>query len=192
MGAGSGVAKICRRRNVTRQVYRNLLPIALLLVLVPAARASNTWYVDGVNGNDSNNCETAETACKAIGHAVSLAGSGDSIIVAAATYTEHLTIGFSLKLIGSSASTTIIDGNASGRVMTISSANAQVTLSNLTIRNGNAVVSGVASGGGIYNAGKLTINSSTISGNSASAGCRYPPPYTIALPMVVASTIQPR
>jgi hypothetical protein len=42
-------------------------------------------------------------------------------MVAAATYKENLTIGFNLKLTGSSASTTIIDGGLHGTVLTISS-----------------------------------------------------------------------
>jgi hypothetical protein len=167
VGAGPAIAKISRWRNVMRRIYTNLLPIALFLVLVPTAPAATTWYVDGMDGNDSNNCQTAETACKTIGDAIWLAASGNSIIVEAATYAENLTIGLSLKVIGSGASTTIIDGKAAGRVIVISSANAQVTLSNVTIRNGVAVY-----GGGIYNAGRLTINSSTISGNYA-LGCLH-------------------
>lgn len=149
-----------------RRIYTNLLPIALFLVLAPTALASTTWYVDGVNGSDGNNCQTAQTACKTIGHAISLAGSGDSIIVAPATYTENLTIGLSLSVIGSGASTTIIDGNAAGRVVTIHNSSAQVTLSNITIRNGLA--GGVVpNGGGIDNVGTLTINNTTVSGNGA-------------------------
>jgi hypothetical protein len=88
-------------------------PLLLLaLTLSPAALASSTWYVDGVHGSDNNNCKTPQTACKTIGHAISLAHAGDSIMVAAATYTENLTIGVSLKVIGSGAATTIIDGGA--------------------------------------------------------------------------------
>src|ERR1700680_3492970 len=100
--------------------------------------ASNTWYVDGVNGSDNNNCKSRQHACKTIGHAISLASSGDSIMIAAATYTENLTIGVSLKVIGSGAKTTIIDGGDSGTVVTISNANAHVTLSKVTIRKGSA------------------------------------------------------
>lgn len=122
-----------------------------------------------MNGNDGNNCQTPQTACKTIGHAISLAGSGDSIIVAPATYTENLTIGLSLSVIGSGASTTIIDGNAAGRVVTIPNSSAQVTLSNITIRNGLIG----PYGGGIDNWGTLTINSSTISGNQATAKCPF-------------------
>ncbi|MBV9499229.1 MAG: hypothetical protein JO138_07630 [Acidobacteriaceae bacterium] len=123
--------------------------------------ASNEWYVNGVNGNDSNDCKSPQTACKTIGHAISLAASGGSVIIAAGTYNENLTIGFSLNLIGSGASTTIIDGQAAGSVIVISSS-AQVTLSNLTIRNGLALF-----GGGIYNNARLTINASTVTGNNA-------------------------
>lgn len=143
-----------------RRICTNLLPMVLFLVLAPTALASTTWYVDGVNGNDGNNCQTPQTACKTIGHAISLAAPGDSIIVAAATYAENLTIGFSLNVIGSGASTTILDGARAGRLVTIP--NGLVTFSNVTIRNGLA-----GFGGGIYNNGLLIINNSAVSGNLA-------------------------
>jgi hypothetical protein len=144
------------------------LLLALVLTLAPAALASNKWYVDGVNGGDSNDCMSSQTACQTIGHAISLARWGDTIMVAPATYTENLTINRSLKIIGSDARTTIVDGNRAGTVFTISNAKAHVHLSNLTIRNGSA-----QDGGGVYNSGILTINRSTINGNSASCrqGC---------------------
>ena len=136
--------------------------ISLFLALAPSTLASNTLYVDGVNGNDSNNCTSAQTACKTIGHAISLTSSGDSIMVAPATYTENLTINFSLNLIGSGANTTIIDGGGNSTVVTISSTSGLVTLSRFTIRNGSA-----NTGGGIYNSGTLTINQSIVSANRA-------------------------
>jgi hypothetical protein len=136
--------------------------------------ASNTWYVDGVSGSDSNTCISPTIACKTIGHAISLAASGQSILVAAATYAEHLTIDTSITIVGSGATTTIIDGKGGfGRVVTISNTSAHVILSNLTIRNGSTTN---AAGGGVYNVGTLTINSSTISGNVAAAYCRSPYP----------------
>ena len=67
------------------------LVLVLFLALAPSALAW-TWYVDGVNGNDNNDCKTAQTACQTIGHAISLASSQDSIMVAPATYKENLTI----------------------------------------------------------------------------------------------------
>jgi hypothetical protein len=137
-----------------------------ILALSPTALASNTWYVDGVNGHDQNDCKSPQTACKTIGHAISLAHSGDSIKVAPATYTENLTIAFNLTIVGSCAQTTIIDGGGFNTVVTISNANAHVALSKVTIRNGHAKF-----GGGIFNRGTLTINGSTIGGNSAFNDC---------------------
>jgi len=138
-----------------------------LFVAVPTALASSTWYVDGVHGSDNNDCKSAQHACKTIGHAISMASSGDSIMVAAATYTENLSIGVSLKVIGSGAATTIIDGGGVSTVVKIPNTASHVTVSKLTIRNGVA-----QQGGGIFNNGTLTINNSTISGNRAVAPCK--------------------
>jgi hypothetical protein len=165
------------------RIRTSLLPTALLLTQASTALASTTWYVNGVSGSDNHNCRSSQTACKTIGHAVSLTASGDSIRVAAATYAEHITIASSLNLIGSGASTTIIDG---GRVI-VSTVGSVVSISNVTIRNGradsgagvlnrailtinNSTVSGnrvFATGGGISNFGTLTLNNSTVSGNIA-------------------------
>jgi hypothetical protein len=135
----------------------SLLLLALLLILGQTALSSSLWYVDGVNGSDNNDCESPQTACKTIGHAIALASSGDSIMVAAATYTGNLTINFSLTIIGASAVTTIIDGGGAGTVVTVDASATNVVLSKFTIRNGST---------GIVNSGKaLTINESTISGN---------------------------
>ncbi|MGA7380248.1 MAG: choice-of-anchor Q domain-containing protein [Terriglobales bacterium] len=146
-------------------VFSSLLLLGLMHALAPAALAHTTWYVDGVNGSDNNNCMSPQTACKTIGHAISLASSGDTIGVGPATYTENLTISFSLKLIGSGASTTIIDGGQVNTVVTIPHANATVALSKLTIQNGF----NPQQGGGVNNNGTLTINRSTLSNNFATS-----------------------
>jgi len=143
-----------------------LLLTAMAAALAPAAVAT-TWYVNGVTGSDSNNCLSTTSACKTIGHAISLAASGDSITVAAATYKENLTINISLSLIGSGASGTIIDGGGINTVVTISSASAHVTVSKVTIRNG---YTGQHPGGGIDNIGTLMVNKSTITGNRTCFG----------------------
>ncbi len=139
----------------------------------PAACSSslpNTWYVNGVSGSDSNDCKLLTTACKTIGHAISLAGSGGTIRVAAGTYYENLTISVNLKVIGSGHSTTIIDGSESGLdygapVVTITNTAHNVVLSDVTIRNGSF---DHGEGGGIYSysSGALTINCSWITGNT--------------------------
>ena len=144
---------------------------AVLLTLTSTAIASTTWYVNGVSGSDSNDCKSSTTACKTVGHAISLAASGDSIRVAPATYIENLTIGISLKILGSGAQTTVLDGGRVGRVVTISK-HVQVTLSGVTITNG--IWSGiVGSGGGIFNSGTLTLVTSTLTGNSAGTFCEF-------------------
>ena len=140
--------------------------LALFLALAPTALASTTWYADGVNGNDGNTCTSPTSSCKTIRHAISLASSGDSIMVAAATYKENpenLTIGISLNIVGSGSTTTIIDGGGQNTVVTVSNTGASVMLSNLTIRNGFS-----SSGGGVHNSGTLIINNVAISNNRAS------------------------
>jgi hypothetical protein len=113
-----------------QRLIATLLQMALCVALGSTALASTTWYVNGVSGSNSNDCKSSTAACKTIGHAISLAVSGDSIMVAAATYTENLTIGISLKILGSGAPRTIIDGGGVSTVVTVSSATAShVTLS---------------------------------------------------------------
>jgi hypothetical protein len=151
-----------------RLVFGSLLLLISLLPLAPAAVASDTWHVDGVNGSDNNHCKSRQHACKTIGHAISLASGGDTIEVGPATYTENLTVNFGLKIIGSGASTTIIDGGRTNTVVTTSGG--PITFSKFTIRNGSA-----KSGGGIVNQGNLTINDSTVSGNTAGGGGLFSP-----------------
>ena len=139
-----------------RFVLARLSLVVLLLACLAIATVSTTWYVDGVNGNDKNNCNTPQTACKTIRHAVKLASSGDSIIIAAAIYKQFLNINISLKLIGAGAAATIIDG---GNIY-IGNTSARVIVSKMTISHG----------GGINNSGTLTVNDSTISGNGSRGG----------------------
>ena len=145
------------------RVQTSLLLTALFLSLAPTAQASSTWYVSGVSGSDSNACISPTSACKTIGHAVSLAASGDSIIVAAATYWENLTIGISLNVVGSGAGTTIVDGGGKATVVSVSNATANVTLSQLTIQNGSP--------SGIYNFGTLALTNSTVRNNYIYKNC---------------------
>jgi hypothetical protein len=145
----------------------NWILAALILGRFSTGTAAITWYVNELTGIDSNNCRSATAACRTIGQAISRAASGDSVRVAAGTYAEHLTIGISLELIGAGASTTIIDGSRTGRVIMIPNAGSVVTLANVTIRNGVPTYGFGVYGGGIYNQGTLTINSSTVGGNEA-------------------------
>jgi hypothetical protein len=175
-----------------RLVFISLLLLALSLAVAPTALASSTWYVDGLNGSDNNNCKSDQHACKTIGHAISLAHAGDSIMVAAATYTENLTIGIRLKIVGARANATIIYPNDSNEPVVGIAETARVVLSKVTISGGrnsgvlnngtltinNSIIihnagqrrNGISFGGGIYNLGAVTINNSTVSQNEASGG----------------------
>ena len=149
---------------------RKFMRVAVLtLFAVPTALAS-TWYVDGVNGNDNNNCASRQHACKTISNAISLTLPGDSIFVAPATYHEGLVIPFPLKIIGSDAKTTIVDaGGGFGQALVIGSEpKVQVTVSRMTFRGAAGLVD---SGGGIYNCfGTLTVIDSIITGNRIRGG----------------------
>ena len=139
-----------------------LVTMALLLTQAPVALAATTWYVNGSTGSDTNNCRSATVACRTIGHAISLAASGDSVRIAAGTYNEHVLIKSSLNLIGSGAATTIIDGHVESGTVFAVWPGITVTLENVTIRNGwNLYL-----GGGVRNLGTLEIVGSTIESNS--------------------------
>jgi len=139
-----------------------------LFAAVPNAFATK-WYVDGLHGNDNNNCRSPQHACQTISNALFLTLPGDSIFVAPATYHETLFISFNLEIIGSGAKTTIVDGGGvnSQVVVVGSEPKVQVRLSGMTFRNG----AGQEDGGGIYNCfGTLTVIDSIITGNRIRSG----------------------
>jgi hypothetical protein len=70
--------------------YHTKHPLIFLSLALPPAALASTWYVDGVNGDDTNDCKSRTTACATIGHAMSLSASGDSVMIAAATAGCHL------------------------------------------------------------------------------------------------------
>lgn len=88
----------------------------------------------------------------------------DNINVAEGTYNENVLIDKSLKVSGSGASDTIVDGQKSGSVFTIgqNNPNAYVSLSGLTIQGG--------SDSGIKNFASMRLKDSTVSGNTAKYG----------------------
>ena len=111
--------------------------------------------------------------------AVDASESGDAVNVAPGTYYENVQIDKSLAVKGAGASETIVDGRQSGSVFTVGKNNPDitVTLSDMAIQGGTGTstdLGGIGSyslvGGGIWNAGRLTVDPSTISGNTAQFG----------------------
>jgi CSLREA domain-containing protein len=154
------------------------LGITLLGVFLSAAAQAAVFTVnspsDAVDVAPGDGlCVTALGNCTlraAIQEANALAGA-DAIILPPDTYlliiVSDLEITDSLTLTGGGASTTIIDGNKSvrpnSRVLAAGSG-ITVNISGVTIHNGGTDGSG---GGGIFNAGTLTLSTSTVSGNNA-------------------------
>jgi len=89
---------------------RGWVPLFVVLAIffagVQPAAAATTWYVDGTVGTDSPTCGGAPgpMACRTIQFTINKASSGDTIMVAAATYLEAapgpLTVNKTLTLLG--------------------------------------------------------------------------------------------
>jgi len=141
-----------------------LVVLSLLASPIPLLAAS-TRYVSP-SGADSGNCLNSATPCKTFTHAISQAVAGDTISAGVGTYTENVMVDRNLTLQGASASSTILDGGAAGRVLIVLGG-ISVVVSEMTIQNGK--VTGDV-GAGILNHGTLTLTRVTVSKNHASGG----------------------
>ena len=161
---------------------------SLLLAVAPAAAAPFTVNdtadaVDAAPGDGS--CATAGGTCTlraAIQEANAHTGA-DTIMLPAGTYLltipgrgedaammGDLDITDDVTIIGTSAATTILDGNGIDRIFEIANPASIVAMSSLTIRNGNPGPPGPdADGGGIFNQGTLTLTDVVVA-NNTSAG----------------------
>jgi hypothetical protein len=129
------------------------------------AAAPATLYVSQ-GGLDSGTC-TSASPCATVSYALTKAASGATIEVSG-TINDHLTITSPVTITtwpgGPAGSPGVLDGTASGIVVTVGSGVVGVTLHDLTIENGFV---------GIYNEnGTLTVTDSTVSGNG-NAGQEY-------------------
>ena len=154
----------------TTVAFRRMRILTLFLTVVPTVLASSTWFVDGMHGNDNNNCASRHHACKTISNAISLTLPGDTIFVAPAVYHESIFVPYNLKIIGSGAKTTIIDAGGLQAQAAVVGSEPRVpsTLSGMTFRNADVQANG---GGGIYNCfSTLTVIDSIITGNRVRGG----------------------
>jgi parallel beta-helix repeat protein len=152
------------------------LVVGLALCALPLRMeaAVITLFVSSMSGSDANTCTSAGSPCKTIGHAISLAGSGDTINVAAGSYTTPnetfpLTISQSLTIVGAGATSTVIDAVQTNRVISVNGT-AAVSISGVTIQGGSTP--GVSNGGGILDnsTGTLTLTDCIVTGNHADSG----------------------
>jgi len=98
--------------------------------------------------------------------AIDAAYSGDTISIAAGAYNGGLSISKSLILAGAGAGSVTING---GNSVVYINSGVTVRIQGVTITGGNATYYG----GGIMNNGALTLDSSTISGNTTNARISY-------------------
>jgi hypothetical protein len=134
-----------------------VLLFSLVATIAPSgtAKAATLCVNPGGTGGCYDSIQAAVTAANPTG--------GDTIIVAAGQYNEHIIIDRSLTIQGAGAGSTIVDGSNNGRIFHING-NYTVEISALMVQNGN---SSPQDGGGIFNQGMLTITDCTISGNYA-------------------------
>lgn len=98
--------------------------------------------------------------------AINSASDGDTISIPSGTYTESLTIGKSLTLLGTGPGTTIIQAPTSSRVITVT-ADKDLTLKELSVTGGNFS----HGGGGIFiQNGNLTIQDCWVHDNQGTGG----------------------
>jgi hypothetical protein len=164
--------------------------LAGLFVVAPAPRAlAATFDVDRTDDNaTATACTVAPNDCSLRGAIIKANTTlGDDVITLSAnTYTltlvgadennaatGDLDITDNLTISGVAADATIIDAGGIDRVFHITTTSITVAISDVTIRGGHPpdVLGFVNNGGGIFNAGKLTLTNSVISNNTTqSAG----------------------
>ena len=124
---------------------RGLLIIGLLSLVIGAGTASAQLSVDLDDGDDVGDCIAAP--CLTIGYAVSVAAPGDTIELSEGDFNNPgdygLDIGIELTIRGQGVDLTTIDAQGEDRHFTILGG-AEVTLQNLTLRNGVTDTSGGA------------------------------------------------
>jgi predicted outer membrane repeat protein len=143
-----------------KQIMITILFLAAILVSVSACSAANLTV--GTGGTYSNIQDAYDAA----------ADDGDTIVIANGSYTgtsnKGITISKNINITGQSQTGTIIDAQGASYIFYIDEGYT-VTISQLTLRNGNTT----SSGGAIYNNGTLTINKCTFENNNAPSGTAY-------------------
>jgi len=176
-------------KSLGRWQVLGLLPVLMLLAAgkpAPAATFAVNSTADAVDTTPGNGvCADASGSCTlraAIMEANAAAGA-DTITLSAGTYTltipglgenaaatGDLDITGSLTINGTGSASTLIDGGGIDRLFDCR-IGSTVQLNAITIRNGNPGAGPGDGGGGISNfAGTLTLNSSTVSSNTAGIG----------------------
>lgn len=155
-----------------KRCYIHLTVVLALLCLTAPARADR--FVDDDNSSDdANDCTNQASPCATIAHALDEASAGESIHIAAGTYTETLTIDQNVTLQGAGADAndgTVIQaapdaGIASARVITVDpevNPQPQVAISGMVIRHGVSLGGSPDDRGGGFFADSATVEISDV------------------------------
>lgn len=154
---------IARGRTAGRRVMAaSCLWMAIMFVLAATAHATTFTVTDtSDSASDTNSLRYALTNAAA-GDTVNITATGTITLGSALP-----AIGVNLTITGPTTGSLIVSGANTYTVFTINSG-ATVSISGLTIANGNA--SAANSGGGITNEGTLTVSDCTFSSNAANTG----------------------
>jgi parallel beta-helix repeat protein len=125
------VTTVCRRRLSIAFALIFMLsttcPGPFATTCIRAALTSRTWIVNAHGAG-----------FRSIQEAIDNANDGDTILVNAGTYYEHLVVDKSLSIVGEDAANTVVDGGVDWSTIVIAANN--VTIRNLTIQHGIAGV----------------------------------------------------
>ena len=145
--------------------------LLLAVCVIPFALAKRPTAKGNRSANTITVTNTNDSGPGSLRQALADANDGDTINFAVtgtiALTSGELLVTRSIMISGPGAENLAVNGNGKNRVFHVNGGN--VTISDLTITNGSA--SRIQCGGGIYNDhSTLTVNNSTITGNSASQG----------------------
>ncbi len=146
------------------------LPLCLLSILLWAFHPSPVYAATIIvtTTTDENDGCAVGTGCS-IREAITTAVAGDTIDIPAGTYTlalGQLSVSKSLIFTGAGSATTVINGNATNRVFTVSGVSTVLSLNDLTIRNG-AIIGAADGGGMLITAGTVTLADVVVENNSS-------------------------
>lgn len=141
-------------------------------MLLPAATAhAATFNVTTDNDSSAGACLPASCTLRQAVAAVNAGAGGDTINVPPGLYTltfGELQLQKDVSIVGAGPSTTVVEGSDLSRVFNVSGPGVVASISGLAVENGRVAGTGAsqAHGGGILNAGTLTLRDALVRGNA--------------------------